>query len=190
MYTVQIIAQTVSIFAMAINILSYQNKKQKNIFLFQLIGSMLFAVSFFMLGAITGAILNFIGIVRALVFINKDKLRADRPIWLVLFTATFIGSYALTFTVFGKEASLFNLIVELLPVIGMIITTVSFQKKDARSVRAFGFVSSPLWLIYNVINFSLGAICCETVSLISITVGYVRFDMKKKKELEDESTES
>lgn len=177
----QIIAQVISVIAMTLNILSYQNKKQRNIFIFQMIGASFFAVSFFMLGAVTGAILNMIGIARAFVFTNKERLKADRPIWLILFSLTFIGSYVLTFAVFGKEMNLYNLAVELLPVAGMVITTVSFQKKDARSVRVFGLFNSPLWLIYNIINFSVGAICCEIISFISIIVAYARFDTKKKK---------
>lgn len=181
MDTLKTVAQVISIIAMAMNILSYQNKKQKNIFLFQMIGAVFFAVSFFMLGGITGAILNIIGIFRALVFLNKERLRADRPIWLVLFSLAFICSYVLTFTVFGKEASALNLLVELLPVAGMIVTTVSFQKKDARSVRVFGLINAPLWLTYNVINLSVGAICSEVISFISIVIGYVRFDTKKKR---------
>lgn len=134
-----------------------------------------------MLGSVTGAVLNLIGIVRCLVFVNKDRLKADRPIWLFLFVMLFIGSYVLTFTVFGKELSVFNLIVELLPVIGMTLTTISFQKKDARSVRIFGFFNSPLWLVYDIINLSIGGICCEVIGLISIIVGYVRFDVKRGK---------
>lgn len=186
----KISAQGISILAMAMNILSYQNKKQRNIFVFQMVGAIFFSISFFMLGGITGAILNIIGIVRGLVFINKEKLHAHRPIWLLLFSFAFIGSYVLTFTVFGKEANAYNLAIELLPVVGMILTTASFQRKDARSVRVYGMVNAPLWLTYNVINLSVGAIFSEIISFISIIVGYARFDTKKKKELKNENTES
>lgn len=173
------IAQAISIVAMAMNIISYQGKKQKTIFLFQLMGASLFSVSYFMLGAATGAVLNIMAIVRALVFLNKGRLKADSPICFWLFTASFIGSYILTFTLFGKEASVPNLIIELLPVAGMVITTVSFQRKDAKSVRLFGAVNSPLWLTYNAISGSLGGFCCELISLASIVIGFLRFDANK-----------
>ena len=187
---VKIAAQVISILAMAMNILSYQNKKQKSILIFQMVGGTLFAVSFFMLGGITGAMLNVIGIIRAIIFLNKERLRADRPIWLVIFSLVFLGSYALSFTVFGKEITAYNLAVELLPVIGMVITTASFQKKDAKSVRVFGLINSPFWLTYNIINLSIGAICCEIISSLSIIIGYVRFDMKKEKETQDDGAKS
>ena len=41
------------------------------------------------------------------------------------------------------------------------------------------FVSSPAWLIYNIISLSIGAICCEVFSLISILVGLLRLDREK-----------
>ena len=72
---------------------------------FQLFGSALFAVNFFLLGATVGALLNVLSAIRAIVFLNKEKLRADHPLWLAGFTATFLASYVLTFTLFGKEAT-------------------------------------------------------------------------------------
>lgn len=174
-----IVAQVLSIIAMAMNILSYQGKKQRTVFAFQLVGASFFAISFFMLDAVTGAILNIIGIIRALVFLNKDRLKADRPVWLAVFVATFIASYVLTFTLFGKELSLPNLLIELLPVAGMTLTTISFQRKDAKSIRVFGLINSPLWLVYNVISLSIGGICCELISFASAIIGYLRLDTKK-----------
>lgn len=178
LYTVA--AQVVGLFAMAFNILSYQQKSRKGVITFQLAGSFLFCANFFMLGATVGGILNGIGAVRAIVFLNKDKLHADRLPWLLGFTAAYIVSYVLTFTVLGKEATAANLIIELLPVIGMIATTISFRYTDARTIRRYGLISSPSWLIYNIANFAIGAILCEVLSLCSIVIGMFRFDRKAK----------
>ena len=179
MNPITIIAQTIGIFAMAFNILSYQQKTRKMAIAFQLGGSILFSINFFMLGATVGGILNAIGIVRALVFLNKEKLHADRPIWLAGFTSAYILSYILAFTAFGKAPTPFNFFIELLPVIGMIATTISFQLTDAKSIRRFGLISSPSWLVYNIVNFSIGAIICEVLSLGSIIIGIIRLDRKK-----------
>ena len=90
-----------------------------------------------------------------------------------------ILSYILTFTAFGKEPTGFNLIVEFLPVIGMTATTISFRLSDAKAIRKYGLISSPSWLIYNIANFAIGAICCEVLSLISIVIGMIRLDRKQ-----------
>lgn len=176
----ELIAQVIGLFAMAFNILSYQRKTRLGVIGFQLFGSALFAVNFFLLGATVGALLNVLSAIRAIVFLNKEKLRADHPLWLAGFTATFLASYVLTFTLFGKEATALNLIAEFLPVIGMVATTISFRYTDAKTIRRFGLISSPCWLIYNLFAGSIGAICCEVLSLGSVLLGMWRLDRKKK----------
>lgn len=182
MEPIEIIAQAVGIVAMAFNIFSYQQKKQKGVIACQLVGGVLFAVNFLLLGAWVGGILNIIAAIRAVIFLNKEKLKADRPMWLIGFTASYAAVYILSFTVFGTLATPYNFVIELLPVIGMVATTVGFSLRRAADVRKCGLVSSPSWLIYNISNFSLGAIICETLSLISIVAGIIRLDLKKNRE--------
>jgi hypothetical protein len=171
-------AQLIGIAAMGFNILSYQQKTRSRAIAFQLGGALLFSVNFFLLGAIVGSILNIVAAVRAVVFLNKDRLRANHPAWLAGFILVYLLSYVLTFTVFGKEATPVNLLVEFLPVVGMTATTVSFRMSDAKAIRRFGLISSPSWLIYNIANFSIGAIACEVLSLCSIVIGIFRYDRK------------
>lgn len=174
----EIIAQIIGIFAMAFNIWSYQQKQQKYIIAFQLLGTTFFSIHFFMLGAYMGGLLNAIGVVRAIVFLYKDKLKTDNIFWLSGFVGIYIICYVLVFTAFGKPFTFVNAIIELLPVIGMVATSLAYRSKTAKSTRLLGFVSSPSWLIYNIISLSIGAICCEALSLISITVGLLRLDKK------------
>lgn len=175
----ELIAQIIGLIAMAFNILSYQQKTRSRVIAFQLCGSVLFSLNFFLLGAIVGALLNVISAIRAIVFLKKDALRADHPIWLAGFLLSFLLSYALTFTAFGKEPTAVNFLVEFLPVIGMTATTLSFRLTDAKAIRKYGLISSPSWLVYNLANFSIGAIICEVLSLGSILIGIFRLDRKK-----------
>ena len=180
MTTTQIIAQAIGIVAMCFNLFSYQQKTRKGAIVCQLFGTILFTVNFFLLGAVVGALMNFIGAVRAVIFINKEKLRADHPAWFIGFTAVYLASYVLTFTLLGKEPSAVNFILEFLPVIGMIATTFSYRLTDSKAIRKFGLISSPAWLVYNIANFSVGAIICEVLSLVSIIIGMIRLDRNKQ----------
>lgn len=180
MDTTEIIAQIIGIFAMFFNLFSYQQKTRKGAIMCQLFGTILFTVNFFMLGAIVGALMNFIGALRAVIFINKEKLKADHIGWFIGFTVIYLASYVLTFTVLDKEPTAVNFILEFLPVIGMVATTHSYRLTDAKAIRKFGLISSPVWLIYNIANFSVGAIICEVLSLGSIIIGIVRLDRKSK----------
>ena len=174
----EIIGQIISVAAMGCNILSYQNKNQKSLLLFQLLGGTLFAISFFLLGATIGAILNIIAVVRAVMFLFSDKLKMSHPLWLAGFIAIYIAVYVLNFTVFGTEPRFINFAIEVLPVIGMTALSVGFMFEDSSKVRMLGLVSSPAWLIYNIYYLSVGAIICESLSLISIFIGMLRHDKK------------
>ena len=173
------IAQVIGILAMLINLLSYQQKKQKTIIAFQFFGSVLFAIHFFMLGSPIGGILNVTAALRAAVYSNKEKTHADRPFWILIFTAAYISAYILVFTVFEKAPTAENFIIEVLPVLSMVVTTVSFWMKDAKMLRALGLIGSPLWLIYNIINVSIGGISSEVLNIISILLAMFRYDIKK-----------
>ena len=149
----EIVAQIIGIFAMAFNIWSYQQKQQKHIIALQL---------------------------RALVFLYKDQLKSDRVLWLIGFICVYCVSYVLTFTALGKEWNALNGIIELLPVIGSTAITLAYRSKNAKSTRLLGLIVSPSWLIYNIVFLSIGAICCEILSIISIVVGFFRLDKNTK----------
>ena len=176
------VVQAIGIVAMAFNILSYQHKNQKMVILFQLTGATLFAIHFAFLGAIVGAILNAVAVFRAIVFLFRDRLHTDHIAWTIGFELIFVASYVLTFTVFDKEPTAWNFILEFLPVIGMTALTLAYRCKEAKAIRRYGLISSPAWLIYNIANVSIGAICCEAISLVSIAVGMLRHDRKSNSE--------
>lgn len=155
-------------------------KKAKNIILIQFFGSLFFAINMFMLGAYTGAFLNAVGVLRSLTYANKEKIK-NLNIFNVIFILIYLASYGLTFLVLKKPFTLLNALIEILPVLAMIATTVSFSMKSAGSVRKFAFISSPSWLIYNCVNFAIGGILCEVFSLISVILAMVRLDKKGDK---------
>lgn len=173
------IAQIIGIFAMLFNVFSYQQKQQKSVIAFQLAGSALFSAHFFLLKAYMGGLLNAVGIIRAIVYLKKQTLKSDGVLWLIGFELLYAASYVLTFTVFGTEFTPINAIIELLPLVGMTATTIAFRSTAAKTTRLLGLISSPSWLIYNVINVAVGAIVCEVLSLISIITGIIRLDLRK-----------
>ena len=174
----EIAGQIISIFAMGCNILSYQQKSQKRLIIFQLSGGALFAISFFLLGATIGALLNIVAVIRAVMFLFSKKLNMSHPLWLGAFVLCYISFYVLNFTAFGTEPTPIAFLIEMLPVIGMTALSVGFMFENSGKIRLLGLISSPSWLIYNIFHFSLGAIICESLSLISIFIGMLRHDKK------------
>lgn len=159
---------------MLMNIFSYQFKQQKSIICVQLFGSLFFTVNMFMLNAITGGLLNLIGVFRAIVYYNKFKFKNIKP-WNWFFIILYILSYFSVFLIFKKEPTIFNIFIEVLPIIAMIVMTLAFSKQNATELRHLALISSPLWLIYNCFNLSIGGILCETFSIISVLSAIIRF---------------
>ena len=177
---IKITAQIIGIFGMAANIWSYQQKTKLSVLVFQLAGAVLFTLNFVLLGAITGAMLNGINILLALVFVFKDRTHADHVAWAVAFSFAYISAYAMTFLVFDMPPTLPNLAREALPLAGTLLTVASYKMKDAAAIRRLGFFRSPVWLIYDAFVFSVGGVLCEVFSLASMIVGVIRLDRKKK----------
>ena len=177
-----IIAQAIGILGMCGIIFSFQFKSKNAILISQCLGAAFFSVNMFMLGALSGGIINIVAVIRAIVYMKKDSFKKHIALVTAIFILLYFVSYALIFTVFKMEPTPKNLIVELLPVIGMIIMTFAFAGDDAKKIRVLGLVNSPCWLIYNLFNLSIGGILCETFSLISITSAFIRIDMKEMKE--------
>lgn len=179
---VTVVAQAIGIVAMTTNIVAYQFKSKKSILLCMFAGSALFAVNMFMLGAVMGGIMNILGVARSLVYMNKERLGKHVVLANILFLCAYALSYVLTFTLIGTEPTLKNLIVELLPVIGMSVMTLAFSGDNSRVIRRVGLINSPCWLVYNIFNYAIGGILCETFGLVSIISSIIRIDIIGKGE--------
>lgn len=184
MEPIKIVAQVFGILGMIANFVSYQQKQQKRAIACLFFAAVLFAINYLLLGedAYAGALLNGIGAIRAIVFINGEKLKSEHPAWLIGFIMAFATVYPLIFLAFDREPTTKNLIIEVLPVAGMILSTISFRMKKAKYIRRFGMFSSPMWLVYNIFCFSIGGIVSEIFNLASIIIGTIRFDIRKKTE--------
>ena len=180
-----IIAQFFGIIGMIFNLLVFQQKTHRGVTMCQFFAAVTFAANYLMLGAFVGGILNIVGGLRAAVFFFKEKTHANSVFWLIFFILAFAASYPLTFLAFGTKPTVSNLIIEVLPVIAMIIITISLRLGSAKAVRFMGLFSSPMWLTYNIFSGSIGAIASEILNLISMIVGIIRFDIKREKK--DES---
>ena len=174
------VAQGFGIIGMIFNLLVFQQRTHKRVVACQFFAAVAFAFNYLLLGAFVGGLLNIVGALRAGVFFFKEKTRANSVFWLVFFIVAFAVSYPLTFLAFGTAPTPKNLVIEALPVVAMVIITVSLRLGSAKAVRFMGLFSSPMWLTYNCFSHSIGAIASEILNLISMIVGIIRFDIKRK----------
>lgn len=174
--------QMLSIAGLLCIVASYQQKKKATLILCQLAGAALFGIHYLLLGAFAGFLLNIIAVARALIFCKENIPKRVGDILVYILHCLCMIAYVLTFAVFGTEPTPVNLVLELLPVIGMFSLSTSFNMTGAKEIRLLGIVSSIGWLIYNIAHFSIGGTACEAICLASIVIGILRYDTKKKSE--------
>lgn len=159
----EITAQIISIVAMVINILSFQCKKNRNLFIMIGIGSFLFSVSFLMLGSVVSAIYNIISIIRSSLALNKKFFNKNNFYLLcVLYVLGTIYAYDNPWSIVLFAAQ--------------IVQTYTMWFKDGSIIRKsqYYFVS-PVWVINNIIVFSIGGILCELFMMTSAFISYLRY---------------
>ncbi|MEM7618642.1 MAG: YgjV family protein [Pseudomonadota bacterium] len=166
-FSYQIITQAVGILASAFIVGGYFSKcdvKTKRILM---IGSLFFAIHFYMLGAITAMIINLINIFRVGLSIKFHKSK-------FLF-AFFIGIYsiALIFTYEGW-IDIFPFLATVTSCIGMyFLSGISFRKTSA--------VGAVFWLVHNIMSASWGGIITEVFILKAHIVTIYRLKRDDKR---------
>lgn len=167
-----ILTQVVGIAAMLFSVFSFQMNKHKQIMIMQIIATALFGWQYFLLGAFTGMALDVVGVIRDIVFYNKDKKWASGNGWTVFFAIMMVVVGMFTYQGY----------VSLLMIAGMVINTISFSFTKPKLVRSTILISSPLMLIYDILTGSIGGLINEIFVEISSVIGMFRYDRKKKQE--------
>lgn len=129
-----------------------------------------------------GLLMNALSILRGLVYYKRELFRAEYNIWLYSFFIAYLTCYVLLFTVFKVEANAYNLIIEFMPVLGMILTHISFRLKSAKTIRTYGLMTSVPWGIYHGFRSSIGGLIGEVINFTSALIGIIRYDLNRKKE--------
>lgn len=163
-------AQIVGLLAVTLFLLSYQQKKRKNIIAFNAISRILYIIQYIMLGAFEGATLDVLGTISSITAQNRDK--------------SFIHKHLKTFVIAINSAILivglllYENIFSLFPVIGVILHTSAFWISEEKTIRIVSFSGSPFWLIYNLASCAYGSAIGDVLTMISIGIAIYRYDIK------------
>ncbi len=161
------VIQGIGFVGMFLSFISFQRKTKKNILLFQILSSLVYFSHFLLLGALTGSIMNFIGATRNAVFCQRERKWANHPLCLYFFLAIYLVAAVWTWQDYAS----------LLPLVGMIASTISFWMKKPKLIRMIMLISPPCWFAYNLISGSLPGMFTEVFNLLSLFIAIVRFDL-------------
>ena len=161
--------QLIGFVGVAFFIISYQIKSNRALFLFQLIGCLIFCTQFFIMGAYTGALSLVVNIVRNLLLLKVN----DWPWVKSKYTLAAFLIVLVVITVFTWAGP-----ISLLPFISVAVTTIGYWTNNAQKIRLSQMIGSPTVLVYDFLIRSWGGVLNETIVIASIIVSIKRFGWK------------
>lgn len=166
-------AFVIGLAAVVLFLLSYLQKKRKNIIILNATSRVLYIVQYILLSAFEGAVLDITGVISSFLAQKKDtEFVKKRLKWF------FIVSNLL---IIGMGLLTYKNIFSILPIIGVVLHTSAFWIDDEKIIRRVSFIGSPFWLAYNFISGAYGSCIGDVLSMVSIAISMYRYDFKKQK---------
>ena len=148
--------------------LSYQCKKNQNLFRVQFLSYLCYTTHLILLGAVTGGISYILNMVRSLCLGSKNDFLKSKTMCGIICV---LQLAAMVVTWSGW--------VSVLPVAANIAATVGGYTHDGRKIRLTGMaINSPLWIVYDIIVGSWAGIVDEVISEFSMILSIVRYGWK------------
>lgn len=161
-----IIIQIIGFIGVAFFIASYQLRSNRGLFLFQLLGCIVFTVQFFLMGAYTGALSLIVNILRNLLLLKiNDWKWVKSKVTLLMIIAMLLAITAYTWAGW----------MSILPFISVAVTSIGYWTNNAQKIRLSQMIGSPCTLVYDALIHSWGGVLNESIALISIAVSIMRF---------------
>ena len=165
-----ILVQGIGFLGMACTVLAFQCKGYRKLVGLRGVTELLFGLQYILLGAYSGAAADFVGCLRNGIFLECDRRKRSLRPWRLVFCGIFVIMSLLTWA--GPKS--------LLSAVAKVASTIGYGSSDPRLIRLITLCSSCCWLIYNVLVFSLAGIVCEIITLVSVGIGILRFDILKR----------
>lgn len=183
-----IIANIIGVAAVILFLLSYLQKERKNIILLNVTSRCLYILQYILLGAFSGAVLDVAGAVSSVLAQKKNVPFIKKHLKLfVVGIDLIIVLLGLLTIFFSARASGANLLspqsaLGLLPIAGVILHTSAFWIDDEKTIRRVSLLGSPFWFVYNLLSGAFGSCIGDLLSMVSIIIAMLRYDVKRKKE--------
>lgn len=170
-----IASQIIGFAAVGLYLLSYQLKRRKSIVWVTCVSNALYVLQYILLGAFSGAVLDFLSAVSSFFAAKKN----DAPFlryrkWLAASNLLLIAAAGVISAVLQRDP------IELIPIAGALFQTGGLWFDNEQTIRKFGLMSAPFWLIYNFISQAYGASLGSVLAMISVITAMVRYRNTEK----------
>lgn len=165
------IAQAISVLNGILAVIMMQFKSMKKILIFQIICNLLTAVSYALLGGLSGAGICIIAIVQTItMFIYNIKKVPPHKIVIIAFVALYIGCSAFYFKSF----------IDIFSALAAVCFAISVVQTKAALSRLWYLFNPLCWLIYDIYTKAYGNLALHLVVFVSTFIGIIRNDLKSK----------
>ena len=166
-----IIAQIIGGIVLILTVISVQFKTKEKILICQIVANILVAIQYFLLNAITGAVISIINAIRCVIFYYyKKKDIKPSVIILIIFEVIAIISGIYTW----------QDIWSLIPIVVTVVYTYGLWQDNVTVIRITAGVVGFGWAVYNVIVMAYVGALQETAQLVSSVIAIFRNKQKLK----------
>lgn len=162
-----ILVQGIGFLGVACSVLAFQYKQYRQLVGLRAATELFFGIQYLLLGAYSGAAVDFLGCFRNWVFLSCNRREKSLRPWRILFSVIFVGVALLPWD--GPKS--------LLSAVAKVASTVAYGSSNPRLIRFITLCSSSCWLIYNFAVFSIAGVLGEVLTLTSVLIGILRFDI-------------
>ena len=167
---IMLIGQILGVVAVILGFITYQMRSPKALLIVNLITCGVFCAHYLLIGAISGFVLNALGIVRNLVYTNRDKKIFSSPVWPYIFAVIMLIAGLVTWQDWRT----------ILMICALVINSVCLSLKNAQHIRYSLLITCPLVMLYDILVHSYGGIVYEGMSIASAVIGIIRFRQQKE----------
>lgn len=154
---------------------SFQFKKNKDLFRMQFLSYLCYTTHLLLLGAVTGGISYILNTLRSFCLGSKYAFLKSRAMCVII---CLLQLAALVFTWAGP--------VSILPIAANIASTIGGYTHNPRKIRVAGmFINSPLWIIYDILVGSWAGLLDEAFSELSMIISIARYGWKNLDKVEE-----
>ena len=165
----EIVSQIIGLIAVALFLLSYQQKKRKNIILFNTLSRCLYILQYVLLGAFSGAVLDVLGAISSIIAGRKHIGFVKKHTTLVLILVNTCIIAAGVAIAFSNKSWL-----DLFSLTGVLLHTSAFWISSEKIIRRVSLLCSPFWFVYNILSRAYGSAIGDILSMCSIIIAMVR----------------
>ena len=167
---IMLIGQILGVVAVILGFITYQMRSPKALLIVNLITCGVFCAHYLLIGAISGFVLHALGIVRNLVYTNRDKKIFSSPVWPYIFAVIMLIAGLVTWQDWRT----------IFMICALVINSVCLSLKNAQHIRYSLLITCPLVMLYDILVHSYGGIVYEGMSIASAVIGIIRFRQQKE----------